>query len=73
MVLRRRLHEHRLRHCCPSRPPRSLGFPTTYSQQIVDLLVAIIRSNGISDSGAAGLAGVHPSTVFRWKRDTPTP
>ena len=51
----------------PARP----GRPTTYAQQIVDLLVAIIRSNGISDSGAAALAGVHPSTVSRWKREHP--
>ena len=51
----------------PARP----GRPTTWSQQIVDLLCAIIRSNGISDSGAAALARVHPSTVSRWKREHP--
>ena len=51
----------------PARP----GRPTTYSQQLVDLLCAIIRSNGISDSGAAALAGVHPSTISRWKREYP--
>ena len=51
----------------PARP----GRPTTFSQQLVDLLCAIIRSNGISDSGAAALAGVHPSTVSRWKREHP--
>ena len=54
----------------PVTPARS-GRPTTYSQQIVDFLCAIIRSNGISDSGAGALAGVHPSIVSRWKREHP--
>ena len=31
----------------------------------------IIRSNSISDSGAAALGGVHPSTVSRWKCEHP--
>ena len=51
----------------PARP----GHPTIYSPAIVDLLCAIIRSNGSSDSGAAALAGVHPSTISRWKREHP--
>ena len=54
----------------PSSPlARAVPLPT--AQQIVDLLCAIIRSSGISDSGAAALAGVHPSTVSRWKREHP--
>ena len=51
----------------PARP----GRPTTFSQAIVDLLCAIIRKKGVSDSAAAILAGVHPSTLSRWKREHP--
>jgi hypothetical protein len=39
------------------------------SAQMLDLLCAIIRETGCSDSAAASRAGVHPSTVSRWKRD----
>jgi hypothetical protein len=38
---------------------------------MVDLLCSFIRETGVSDSGAAARASVHPSTVSRWKRDCP--
>ncbi len=38
---------------------------------MLDLLCAVIRETGASDSAAASRAGVHPSTVSRWKRDCP--
>ena len=51
-------------------PARS-GAPVAFSEKIVDLLHALIRSRGLSDNGAAAMAGLHPSTVARWKREQP--
>src|SRR4051812_49339688 len=50
-------------------PPTKLGRPSAMNAQMLDLLCAIIRETGCSDSAAASRAGVHPSTVSRWKRD----
>ncbi|MDB6077243.1 MAG: hypothetical protein JWO82_990, partial [Akkermansiaceae bacterium] len=47
------------------------GRPSGFSNTMVDVLCSIVRTTGISDSGAAGRASLHPSTVSRWKRDFP--
>ena len=54
--------------------PRALpkaGRPPMFSTQAVETLCSIIRQTGISDSGAAARAKVHPSTVSRWKKEHP--
>ena len=47
------------------------GRPSDYSSRTVDVLCGIIREKGISDSAAASMACLHPSTVSRWKREYP--
>ena len=51
--------------------PSKGGRPSGFSTESVAALCEIIRATGISESGAAGRANVHPSTVSRWKRDFP--
>lgn len=51
--------------------PSKLGRPSGLTPQMLDLLCAVIREMGCSDSAAAARSGVHPSTVSRWKRDCP--
>jgi hypothetical protein len=38
---------------------------------MVDALCAIIRQTGLSDSGAAARMSLHPSTLSRWKKESP--
>jgi hypothetical protein len=38
---------------------------------MVDALCAVIRKTGVSDSGAAAQVSLHPSTVSRWKKESP--
>lgn len=52
--------------------PSGPGRPSGLNAPMLDLLCAIIRETGASDSAAASRAGVHPSTVSRWKRDCPS-
>jgi hypothetical protein len=55
----------------PAPVPRGPGRPSGLNGPMLDLLCAVIRETGASDSAAASRAGVHPSTVSRWKRDCP--
>ena len=47
------------------------GRPSAYSGYVTDILCALIRQKGLSDSAAAAAACLHPSTVSRWKREYP--
>jgi hypothetical protein len=38
---------------------------------MIDALCAVIRETGVSDSGAAARVSLHPSTVSRWKKESP--
>jgi hypothetical protein len=38
---------------------------------MVDALCSVIRETGVSDSGAAARVSLHPSTVSRWKKESP--
>jgi hypothetical protein len=51
--------------------PSGPGRPSGLNAPMLDLLCAVIRETGASDSAAASRAGVHPSTVSRWKRGCP--
>jgi hypothetical protein len=39
---------------------------------MVGALCSVIRATGISDSGAAARMSLHPSTVSRWKKESPS-
>ena len=47
------------------------GRPSSFNEQMIEALCAVIRETGASDSGAAARVSLHPSTVSRWKRDYP--
>jgi hypothetical protein len=39
---------------------------------MIDALCSIIRETGASDSGAAARMSLHPSTLSRWKKESPS-
>jgi hypothetical protein len=47
------------------------GRPSCLNERMIDVLCALIRETGISDSGAAARASLHPSTLSRWKKEFP--
>jgi hypothetical protein len=47
------------------------GRPSCLNEPMIDVLCALIRETGISDSGAAARASLHPSTLSRWKKEFP--
>src|SRR4051794_20599952 len=51
--------------------PAGPGRPTAKNERMLDTLCTIIRETGASDSAAAAQAGLHPSTVSRWKKEAP--
>jgi hypothetical protein len=58
---------------CPSAPelkPKP-GRPSCLNERIIDALCSVIRETGISDSGAAARMNLHPSTLSRWKKESP--
>ena len=51
--------------------PAPTAAPVAISEKIVDLLYLLIRTRGLSDRCAAAIAGLHPTTLARWKREQP--
>src|SRR5260370_1056091 len=55
----------------PSHSPQPPGRHTGYPPQVRDLLCALIRETGRSESAAAAAAGIGPSSLSRWKQQHP--
>ncbi|HEV7403648.1 MAG TPA: hypothetical protein VGO11_12000 [Chthoniobacteraceae bacterium] len=47
------------------------GRPSCLNERMIEGLCLVIRETGMSDSGAAARMSLHPSTLSRWKKESP--